>query len=375
MDTQLLQNTIHQIENLSTSAFSQKAFVGLDGFIDFIQRAVKLQGSDGPLFFETLEQFGQHIAKAAGKSAQIELQTQATKLGGNAPIMSESMACLGFETVCLGNFGAESTNKVFQSIHSRVQLVSIGDAAITNALEFDDGKLILSEVSPFKNLDWEYVRKNTDIESLAGFITNASLVALVDWCNLPHSTSIWQGILEDIMPKLTNRSKPIFFDLADPSRRTDDEIMSALELIGQFNQYGNVTLGLNENETEQLYATIQRTKGRESKGKKSRIEMGKYLFDHVDVDNLLIHPTKLSMLINKDGVIELPGRFVPHPKISTGGGDNFNAGFCAGQLLGFDVKSSMILGMATSGFYVENGRSGSIKDISNYLSNWINEQD
>ena len=48
-------------------------FIGLDGYIDLIQRAVKSQSTQEPYFFETLKDYGEHIVNAAGKSAQFEL--------------------------------------------------------------------------------------------------------------------------------------------------------------------------------------------------------------------------------------------------------------------------------------------------------------
>ena len=43
------------------------------------------------------------------------------------------------------------------------------------------------------------------------------------------------------------------------------------------------------------------------------------------------------------------------PKISTGAGDHFNAGFCLGRVLGFWLAESLCAGVATSGYYVRTG--------------------
>ena len=49
---------------------------------------------------------------------------------------------------------------------------------------------------------------------------------------------------------------------------------------------------------------------------------------------------------------------------TTGGGDNFNSGFCAGLLGGLDIKSCLISGMTTSYLYVKNGKCNSFDDIA-----------
>ncbi|NJO01528.1 MAG: hypothetical protein HC880_07420 [Bacteroidia bacterium] len=79
------------------------------------------------------------------------------------------------------------------------------------------------------------------------------------------------------------------------------------------------------------------------------------------------------MLISAETSWELPGRVVAKPRISTGGGDNLNAGFCFGQLLGFSLPESLLLGMATSGAYVASGESPDIPALVAYLWQWHNE--
>ncbi|MCK5210962.1 MAG: hypothetical protein KAQ79_23190 [Cyclobacteriaceae bacterium] len=368
-----LTETLNKLNTISADFLNANTFVGLDGYIDFIQRAVKSQNEEGPEYFATIEDFAQHIGKAAGKSAQIELVTQETKLGGNAPIMAHALGSLGFKTTCIGNFGKESIDHVFQDIHENVELLSVGNSATTNALEFHDGKIILSEVGPFKGLDWEYLKKEAGFETLTSKINLSSLVALVDWCNLPFSTNIWEGILNEIMPSANQSNRHFFFDIADPSRRSDKEIQEALEVIGGYNTFGKVTLGLNENETEKLYSCLNRINQTSEEESISLIEKGNYIYKNINVWNLLIHPTDRAISINNSGVSEITGRFVKHPKISTGGGDNFNAGYCLGQLSGLDIESSMITGIANSGAYVQNGKSSSMTDLKEYLINWIDE--
>jgi sugar/nucleoside kinase (ribokinase family) len=375
MSKNLLEKTHRKLSEISEKKMIQQAFVGLDGYIDLIQRAVQVHTANGPQYFETITDFAIHLQKAAGKSGQVELVTQEKKLGGNAPIMAHSLGSLGFDTTCIGNFGAANIIDVFQEINSKVSLMSIGDPAMTNALEFHDGKLILSEVGPFKIQDWNYIKKKAGLENLIRSIDRSSLIALVDWCNLPYSTESWKGILQDILPKIQKKERFFFFDIADPSRRSDLEIKEALDTIGKYNNFGTVTLGLNENETEKLYECLTRINDEDHVLQLSLIDKAKYIFKHINVWNLLVHPTNRSISIQNDRITEIAGKVVKRPKISTGGGDNFNSGYCVGQMLGFDVESCMITGMAASGAYVQDGQSASIKDLIAYLETWKSEKE
>ena len=67
------------------------------------------------------------------------------------------------------------------------------------------------------------------------------------------------------------------------------------------------------------------------------------------------------------------GRIVENPLISTGGGDNFNAGFCLALMAGCYPEECMMMAMATSGAYVEQGKSPDLNDIENYLIQWRSE--
>ncbi|MFT7420332.1 MAG: hypothetical protein ACI9QN_001257 [Arcticibacterium sp.] len=148
-----VKNIISQtISSLNEYDGRHKVLVRIDGFIYKIQRPVKSNIAGKNIFYPTIKIFGERINYAAGKNAQIELFYELIKLGGNAPILANSLANLGIKNTCLGMFGLPKIRAVFNNMHKDCQLVSLGDPTETTALEFDDGKLILSELSTFKDL-------------------------------------------------------------------------------------------------------------------------------------------------------------------------------------------------------------------------------
>ena len=62
------------------------------------------------------------------------------------------------------------------------------------------------------------------------------------------------------------------------------------------------------------------------------------------------------------------GPFVKKPKLSTGAGDNFNAGFCLGLLAGLPVTQAVCTGTAASGFYVRNARSATLAEMIDFCA-------
>ncbi|NJO01530.1 MAG: hypothetical protein HC880_07430 [Bacteroidia bacterium] len=159
----LLAQLAEKLASLADQQFLARALLGLDGYVDKIQKVIRAHQAGDYEYFGHIGDFAAALAQAAGKSAQIGLVTQEVKLGGNAPIMAHALGRLGIANTCLGTFGWPETHPVFQQISSRCQLVSLGQPAETNALEFDDGKLIFSETESFRHLDWPTVRHRADL--------------------------------------------------------------------------------------------------------------------------------------------------------------------------------------------------------------------
>lgn len=357
------------LEKWSSPNDSHRAWVGLDGYVDKIQHPVKSQEDSRSIYYPTLSSFAQRIRSAAGKSAQVELDTQNIKAGGNAPIMANALACLGITNTCVGTFGEPTIHPVFKELHEDCQLVSLGHAAETNALEFKDGKIMLSELSAFQHLDWAFLRNKIALYELIAQTGSCSLIALVDWCNLPHATDIWRGFFQHVV-KDHIRSRPqFFFDLTDPTKKPVTQISEVISLINQFAHYGEVTLGLNENESIKLAGSI----GWQVGDMLDMKAVGTFLFDHLSIHRIIIHPVDCCFVFTSEQQHHLQGRLVRQPAVATGGGDNFNAGFYFGMLNGFSQEESLILAMATSGAYVQQGTSPSQHQLRLYLQQWYNE--
>src|SRR5436190_10538283 len=72
----------------ATRATELSAFIGLDGFVDEILHVVdKRESAEKYVRLPAIAQLAQRLAAAAGRSTNLELVSQRTKLGGNGPIM------------------------------------------------------------------------------------------------------------------------------------------------------------------------------------------------------------------------------------------------------------------------------------------------
>lgn len=372
----LLSELLQQLKKSVDLPVNKKVFVGFDGFVDKIMKAVRQRERFQNYYFKTIQEFADRISAASGKSGQVELVLERTRLGGNAPILSNTLGKLGVRSYCAGTLGFPERHPIFSSMDSHCTVISLQNPGDSTAIEFDDGKIILSELSAFNNYDWNFIRKSGEVEKIRRAICESQMVAFVDWVNLPYSSEIWEGIFEDIIKPSGRRDFYFLFDLCDPSKKTTAQIDEILDIIGDFSYCGKVTLGLNENETLKTWSAIhgvnyddptERTKVPPVK------QAGAELYKALNIDCLLVHPVDRTIVFHQRETIELQGRLVKKPKVLTGGGDNLNAGYCLGLLLGLPMKQCMLLGMATSGSYIQNGKSPDLKSIIAYIEVWIAE--
>lgn len=365
-------NNIHEevVETLkkNSSLFPKiNILLGFDGFIDSIVRAVKLKTKGGnSKFFDYISEFGNYIASKGGKSCCIEIQKQVNKFGGNTPIMAAAFGRLGFKTSCVGALGENQVKSEFSDLlKDGCEAFNIADPGYTIAIEFIDGKVMLADMTPTEKINWDNIKKTVGTDTMLDLFNKSKLICMLNWGETDGSTSIWKGILQEIVTQVEEpKKKAVFFDLSDCSKKSPDDIKNALKLISEYKRFFKVFLGMNENEALVIYNSIS------NKEAGSIEEVGDRIYEFVEVDTLVIHPRDCAFAWANDCVIKVNGFYVEKPKISTGGGDNFNVGFCTGQLLGMSIEQSLVLANALSSFYVKNGFSPNLKQLSDYLNKY-----
>jgi len=372
----LLTQLLQQLKTQNKTPLVKNVFVGFDGFIDNIKKAVKRRHEQDVVYYETLGEFAERISEARGKSGQIEFITKKIKVGGNAPILAHALGKLGVASHCAGSMGHPTLHPAFSAMNSNCKKISLLNPGKSDAVEFNDGKMIFSELSVFENYNWNYIKTSAMVPDIRKAVMSSTLLAFVDWVNLPLASNIWDGVLHDIIKPSGRRDFIFLFDLCDPSKKTVQQIDEVLDLISCFSPYGNVTLGLNENETLKIWCAIHGVDATNplEKSKIPAVEVaGDSVFKSMNIDCLLVHPIDRVVAYRKNQVLEIAGRLVTNPKVLTGGGDNLNAGYCLGLLRELPFEQCVLLGIAASGSYIENGESSDIAAIIKYIETWKRE--
>ena len=370
---------MQNLQNLAAALEAKKGFklnmiIGCDGFVDEIIHLVdKRQDYANYTRIPTIAEYAKRLSRAAGLSANVEMVTIQAKLGGNGPILSNALLEYGVGLIYVGSLGAPDIHPVFKPLADKASAVySLCNAASTDALEFEDGKIMMGKHSVLKEITWEAMKtKMGGVAGIAKLINESHLFGMENWTMVPFMSEIWEGLIQEVFPLLEDRPlKPLaFFDLADPEKRTPEDLLRAMKLIGRFEGKFRTILGLNEKEVYQV-AEVMGVKPIDApdaeKLKYTVVETHKKL----GIYCLMVHPVRSACCAVGGDYFAIDGPYCEKPVLTTGAGDNLNSGFCLGQALGLDPLSSLTLGVATSGFYVRNAKSPTFDQVIEFIRQW-----
>jgi sugar/nucleoside kinase (ribokinase family) len=347
-----------------------RAVVGLDGFVDEIIAVVdKRYGADHYDPVRTIAAMGEKIGNAAGESSNYELVVKQRKLGGNGPIMANALASLGLRVTYIGNLGYPEIHLVFRDFATRAEVRSIAEPGHTDALEFDDGKLMFGKHESLGDVNWDNLVARVGRDELQRLLDGASLIGMVNWTMLPRMGEIWERLIDEVLPgggkEGAGRKRTLFVDLADPEKRTSEDIRHALDQLARFQEHVDVILGLNLKESVAIANVLglPAQADPEATVEPDAVAIRRAL----GVDCVVIHPRRVAAAANASESARFAGPFVQYPMISTGAGDHFNAGFCLGRIVGLGLEESLCAGVACSGYYVRTAQSPSAGELAEFV--------
>ena len=360
--TDAITSVVLKLQERDTPDF--KAFLGFDACIDNIVRIVR-EKKDNEIaeYFSDSDQFGDFLINLNNKSCGVELQTKISKIGGNMVITGNALGNLGIHVECIGTFGLPVILPIFRTMSANCSLHTVGDTITATALEFKNSKVIMFDPGPYNELKWEGIRDWLGTDRIKQLISGKQLISFLNWSEIENSSQIWQGVLDEILPAIAQTEKePLFFtDFSDCSRRSNREIQFAIEQLGRFRKYFKVVLSLNQNEARLVARALDLQEDIDDE------EYVKALFSVSNTDIIIIHRTIDALAYDGSAYEKCETFFCKHPKILTGGGDNFNAGFCFSTLSNFDLFQSLLVANAVAGSYVKTGISPDLDTLIKFL--------
>lgn len=335
--------------------------LGFDAFVDTIARPISSGNSDKvESVYATMSEFVDFLQRRSGRSCSVELAESAVKFGGNTPICAAALSRMNISANCIGNFGLPETEPVFRAMPPQCSLFSVGNPGKCIALEFNDSKIMLAVNNGINQLNWEDIKSAVPAGQLAGLFQSSDMLCFLNWSEIPNSTKIIKGISEEILPNIKTSPK-ILFDFSDCTRRTESELREILALIGRIAARFEVIVSMNENEADQVRNVLKIPKSQDY-GLLAQ-QIGKRLGCGWTVFHFLDHTYGWDGTMQRSFLT----RKVLNPKITTGAGDNFNAGLCVAAILSLPFENALAVASMLSSCYVMNGESPDIEELLRFM--------
>ena len=368
----MINETFKVIEAIRSKPFENKTItVGFDGCCDILVRLIRnIDTQTGEkTYFSLIKEYGEYIIDKQGKSCSIGFEEKFKRIGGNAPILANALGTLGIKTNVIGTLGYPEIDEVFHRMSDNCILFSYDNIQTATALEFSDGKIILSPQHVTNKRVWENIKKIIGQHNMKPLFFDADVIALVNWSEINYATELWGDLYKEFeQAAKIDRQKYVFIDLADCSRNRIQDRIRIMEDICRFSKFRKVVLSVNENEAGVLYETFF------DKQENDYLKTGEKLMNQFGFDILIIHTRRESFTFTEKDIVRVPTFYVDSPVISTGGGDNFNAGFTLGLMLGADMQTCSVLGNALSSYYITSGHSPGLACLEKHLLKWIDEK-
>ncbi|MDI9470163.1 MAG: hypothetical protein QM296_08155 [Bacillota bacterium] len=338
-----------------------RALLGFDAYVDLIVRPIRIGSAIYPeSYYERMESLGRFIIERSGRNGSLELDIRYRRLGGNAPNVAAALGCFGIAADLIGPFGEEETDPVFRRLQERGRLYSTGDPGLSYALEFTDGKIFLAMNEGNNFISWDLIRRRLGLEKVLELAGASSLLYLVNWSELPDATSIFRGFAQEILPALEGR-RPLMIDLADCTRKGLPQLLELLELIRSMAPLAEVTLSLNQNESDRvcrvLRIPVERTEP----------ERATLVREWLGIQAVAFHNRDENHLATAEGCCSQQTIDHRPTVLTTGAGDNFNAGLGLGSLLGLPAAERLFLATMVSEHYVVRGSNASLTELIRYI--------
>ncbi|MCE5294833.1 MAG: PfkB family carbohydrate kinase, partial [Chlamydiales bacterium] len=91
------------------------------------------------------------------------------------------------------------------------------------------------------------------------------------------------------------------------------------------------------------------------------------LCNTLQIEQVVIHATEHADAATLHTTAHVSGPHVEKTIITTGGGDNFNAGYILGLGMGLPLEETLRLATHTSGYYVKFGKSPTLNALKSYM--------
>jgi hypothetical protein len=338
-----------------------KILLGCDGFVDETYQIVEVRKS--PTDFtpmQNLRQFGELIVARADGGVGVELVPKRRCEGGFAINTGRVAAFLGLKPLLPGLYGGQAIDPAYEEFVDICELASLGDPALTIALEFGDGKILMSDLAAVSSLGWKDFETHFGPEKLKDMFSGVDILGLGYW----SLTANFDEILLGFMQQYDSATPPrrMFFDFADIKKKSSESFIKSLELIASFNGKIPMTLSLNEHEVLELFSRVGVVLPELNPAAIApSLAMAR---EKIGFDELVVHTPEFGVVASasQGEAYAMQERQTNVIRLA-GAGDSFNGGYVCASLGDLTPKERLVVANAVAAFFVTHATAPTKEEL------------
>ncbi|CAN5292646.1 hypothetical protein BH09BAC4_BH09BAC4_06660 [soil metagenome] len=224
---------------------------------------------------------------------------------------------------------------------------------------------------------WHYLKTGPLLAELTSLFAHCQTIAFDDWSNLAAASDVWSGLLSHVIKPIGRKDLEFIFYLGDSQRKLSFQVDEALDVIGDFSFYGQVTFALDEPEALHLWRLLNGIHQDTPLTDQSFPDLKrKYvsLFRTMNITRLLIYSATNALLFSRNQPFALARQKVPATiEMAPDARQNFIEGFSLGLLLKVDMPQCLALGLIVFGSYGDQPASPAQPDLLAYVDRWLDD--
>ncbi|MGB0417043.1 MAG: PfkB family carbohydrate kinase [Coraliomargarita sp.] len=342
-------------------SMSGNIMLGCDGFVDETYQIVEERKSQTDYStIENLKSFGELIVERSGGGVGVEIIPKRRCEGGFGINTGRIPACLGLKPVLPGLYGANTIDPAYEEFVDVCDLTSLGDPALTLAFEFDNGKLLMSDLGAVSNLEWADFEKVYSAEQIKELFTDVDILGLGYWSLTANFDDLFKGFMKQYEDGSIRPPKRMFFDFADIKKKSAEAFLQSLEMIQAYNSKIPMTFSLNHHEIMELCTRIGVECAEASP--EAILAALPIAREKIGFDELVVHTPDFAAAsrVGEGEALAMQERQTNVVRLA-GAGDSFNGGYICSCLGDLPIKERLVIANATTAFFVTHG-TGPNKD-------------
>ncbi|MCF6402920.1 hypothetical protein L3C95_08555 [Chitinophaga filiformis] len=222
---------------------------------------------------------------------------------------------------------------------------------------------------------WPYLRKDEVIGELQSLFRNCCMVGFDNWSAIASASSVWDGLLCDVIKPLERDDLEFLFYLGDPGTKLSFQVGEALDIVSDFSLHGRVTFALDESEAVSLWKMLNGVSKDVSLGEQTYVDLRKKyysIFRTMDIARVLIYSASNALVFTEKEQFVITRKIVDHEiEAAPDARLNYIVGFSTGLALGLSMAHCIALGLIVFGAQGELKTSPEKKDLIKYTEDWI----